>query len=140
MGLNRVDDQDLFQNIFKVRVSPPKNEHSQNSDACPFIQQPKRLTAIGIARKMTWHDSLTPCNEKYFCYIHLQRFTHATGHYFLEEFLKEEVIYMAINGNIPFQEKYFKEDDEEFRAAREQATNNVEEKNVTKRSKAIAKI
>ena len=47
---------------------------------------------------------------------------------------------MAINGNIPFQEKYFKEDDEEFRAAREQATNKVEEKDVTKLSKAIAKI
>ena len=60
-------------------------------------------------------------------------------HYLLDEFLKEEVIYMAINGNIPFQEKYFKEDDEEFRAAREQATNKVEEKDVTKLSKAIAK-
>ena len=60
--------------------------------------------------------------------------------YFLDEFLKEEIIYMEINGNIPFQEKYFKEDDEEFRAARERATNNVKDKDVTKLSKAIAKI
>lgn len=44
--------------------------------------------------------------------------------YLLDEFLKEDIIYMEINGNIPFQEKYFKEDDEEFTAAREQATNN----------------
>ena len=62
------------------------------------------------------------------------------NNYFLDELLKEEIIYMEINGNIPFQEKYFKEDDEEFRAARERATNNVKDKDVTKLSKAIAKI
>ena len=60
--------------------------------------------------------------------------------YLLDEFLTKEIIYMAMNGNIPFQEKYFKADDEEFRAAREQATNNVKDKDVTKLSKGIAKI
>ena len=40
--------------------------------------------------------------------------------YSLDEFLKREVVYMAINGDIPFQEKYFKEDDQDFAAARDE--------------------
>ena len=41
-------------------------------------------------------------------------------YYLLDEFLKREIVYMAINGNIPFQEKYFKEDDQDFEAARDE--------------------
>ena len=38
--------------------------------------------------------------------------------YFLDDFTKKEIIYMDINGDIPFQLIYFPQDDKEFAAAR----------------------
>ena len=55
--------------------------------------------------------------------------------YVLEEFTKEEIIYISINGDIPFQQIHFSNDDEDFAKARQEAgmENAMEKPNANER-------